>query len=83
MKQLAAATLIAFLSLMSYSCRNCPADSQTDSELNGTQKIELPPKCMEYHSDWRGRGTIRELTVLEDMSDNEIIEFLNDYQAEP
>jgi len=83
MKQLAAAILIAFLSLMSYSCRNCPADPQNDSALNGTQKIELPPKCMEYHSEWRGRGTIRELIILEDMSDNEIKEFLKDYQAEP
>jgi hypothetical protein len=83
MKQLAAAILVAILICPACACCSYPASSQADSTLKGAQEIEQPPKCMEYHSGWRGRGTPRELTMLKEMNSGELEEFLKGYQVEP
>ena len=83
MKRPTAAAVIAFLSLLALACCNSPGGKPSDIARNEAQENGQPAKCMEFHSKWRGRGTVRELSMLKDMNDEEIREFLQDYHAEP
>jgi hypothetical protein len=53
------------------------ASSKPKPDLSGA------PRCLEYMSSWEGKGKPRDLEILCEMNDSQIMEFLEDYNAEP
>jgi anti-sigma factor ChrR (cupin superfamily) len=59
-----------------------PGNDLPDNDKALDSPLKLP-RCMEYMSKWRGRGTVRELEVLEGMNNADLKDFLKDFETEP
>ena len=67
--------------ILSFTCFSCTSGQPANEGQDAP--VELPFRCLEYTSAWKGKGTPRELEILEEMDNNQLREFLKDFEAEP